>query len=217
MGHDCCMEDRNPLDFRLRGSRGAILGHLRRGDATVAEIAAAVELTRNGVRLHLARLEREGLIERMGKARGVSKSSSIYGLTALGRLVYSRAYGVLLRGLVDELLDRLPAPEAAALFAAVARRLVVGRSDPGADFDTRLLGALELLRELGGDPVVTDAPGGARIAIEHCPLADLSAAHPEICGFGRALVEEAIGAPVESRCTRGDRPRCCFELAPLPH
>ena len=92
-----------------------------------------------------------------------------------------------------------------------------GKSDPGADLDTRLLGALELLRELGGDPVVTDAPGGARIVLEHCPLADLSAAHPEICGFGRALVEEAIGAPVESRCTRGDRPRCCFELAPLRH
>jgi len=212
------MSDSTPPDFRLRGSRGAILGRLRRGDFTVAQLAEDVGLSRNGVRLHLSRLEGEGLIERVGSARGVSKSSRLYGLSALGRLVYSRAYGILLRGLVEELVTGAHGVDAETLFAAVARRLAVGRGAPqGADSDTRLLDALELLRDLGGDPMVEDAPGGPRITLEHCPLADLSAAHPQICAFGRSLVAEMLGAPVESRCTRDERARCRFDVAPLRH
>ena len=211
------MSDATPPDLRLRGNRGAILGRLRRGDFTVAQLAEDVGLTRNGVRLHLARLEREGLIERVGSARGVSKSSRLYGLSALGRLVYSRAYGILLRGLVEELVTSPHGLDAQDLFAAVARRLAAGRATPGADPDTRLLDTLELLRELGGDPAVQDAPAGPRITLEHCPLADLSAAHPEICAFGKSLVAHMLGAPVDGRCTRGDRPRCRFDVAPLRH
>jgi predicted ArsR family transcriptional regulator len=211
------MSDPTRPDFRLRGSRGAILGRLRRGDFTVAQLAADVDLTPNGVRLHLARLEAEGLIERVGSARGVSKSSRLYGLSARGRLVYSRAYGILLRGLVEELVTGPHGVDAEELFAAVARRLATDRANPGADPDTRLLDALELLRDLGGDPVVLDTPAGPRITLEHCPLADLSAAHPEICAFGQSLVAQMVGAPVDGHCTRGDRPRCRFDVASLRH
>ncbi len=209
------MNERDGKDFRLRGARGAILGLLRRGDRTVAELAPAVGLTRNGVRLHLGRMEAEGLVEPVGTQPGVSKSSRLYGLSAAGRLVYSRAYGAFLEGLIAELVEREAgrpgAPRTRELFAAVARRLGPPAGEP-ADREARLAGALAFLRGLGAEPVLEERGDGLELSMPHCPLSDVSARHAEVCEFGRALVAAWTGETVVTRCTRGERPHCRFAL-----
>jgi len=204
-----------PPEPRLRGARGAILARLRRGDATIADLAPAVGLTPNGVRLHVGQLEREGLVERVGARPGVSKSSRLYGLSPAGRRVFSRAYGAFLAGLVAELAEQDARSRGgmARLFQAVARRLGPGAL-PDEDRGLRRARALDVLRGLGGDPVVRGEGETVEVEMAHCPLADVSAIHPEVCEFGRSLVAAWTGESVATHCTRGARPHCRFELGP---
>jgi hypothetical protein len=37
--------------------------------------------------------------------------------------------------------------------------------------------------------------------------------HPEVCRMAETLIAELAGVPVHERCDRGERPRCCFEIA----
>ena len=46
-----------------------------------------------------------------------------------------------------------------------------------------------------------------------CPLAGVTPDHPEVCRMAEALVAELAGVPVHEHCDRGERPRCCFEIA----
>ena len=50
--------------------RGRIIALLRRGASTVEELAAALGVTDNAVRVHLQRLEREGVVSATGTRQG---------------------------------------------------------------------------------------------------------------------------------------------------
>lgn len=202
------------LDSRLDGTRGAIFALLRRRDLTVAAIAQALGLTGNGVRLQLARMEDDGLVEARGLEAGVTKSSRLYGLAPRGRRLASEAPERLLHELLLELERDRSAPRLRALLARIGRRLAragAPRSGRAAD---RTRAIVRTLRGLGGDPVVTRRDGVVSVSQHHCPLADVVAAHPEACAFARALVAGIWGAPVACRCRHGDRPRCRFDLQP---
>src|ERR671928_1702040 len=62
-------------------TRGRIVALLRRTARTVDELAAALDLTDNAVRAHLATLERDGLVEQQGVRRGAGKPAAAYALT----------------------------------------------------------------------------------------------------------------------------------------
>jgi predicted ArsR family transcriptional regulator len=205
---------RTHLHSRPGGTRGAIFALLRRRDLTVAEIARALGLTGNGVRLQLARLERDGIIEARGLEAGVTKSSRLYGLAPRGQRAASEAPERLLRELLDELARDASAPRARVLLVRIGRRLAratAPASGPSAD---RTRAIVRALRGLGGDPVVVRQDGVVCISQHHCPLAGVVSDHPEACAFAHALVAGIWGAPVAGRCRHGDRPRCRFDLQP---
>ncbi len=64
----------------LETTRGQILTLIRRGRQTVEELAAALDLTDNAVRNHLATLERDSLIQQAGVRRtsGAGKPALLY-------------------------------------------------------------------------------------------------------------------------------------------
>ena len=67
------------------------------------------------------------------------------------------------------------------------------------------LGRLTELEERNGSFVI---PGYS------CPLAAIATDHPEVCRMAETLLTELSGVPVYEHCDRGERPRCCFEIAP---
>ena len=204
--------DGNLADSRLRGARGSILTLLRRGDRTVAQIAAAVGLTGNGVRLHLAHLERDGLVEEHGKVPGVSKASRLYGLSPGGRLVFTRAHILLVRGLLDELRRRGGPGRMRRLLESVGRQWARAHPPDGPRFAQRVEAVSRAFRGLGGDPGLTRRGRTLCMVLRDCPLGDLVSRHPEACAFGHGLVSELAAVPVAGLCTHGDRPSCRFEL-----
>src|SRR5215212_4771854 len=92
----------------LASTRGRVVALLRRGRRTVDELAGDLDLTDNAVRAHLAALERDGLIRQTGTRRSGGKPAYAYDLTPDAERLFPKAYGPILCGLLDVLVERLP-------------------------------------------------------------------------------------------------------------
>jgi predicted ArsR family transcriptional regulator len=175
-----------------------------------------LDLTDNGVRAHLAVLERDGIVRQRGSVRrssGGGKPAYVYELTREGEDLFPKAYEPTLRRLLDVLAERLGPEESEALLSSAGRRLVEGKTVPTDGTRARLEAAAGVLNELGGLAELEEQDGTLVIRGYGCPLAAVSPDHPEVCRLAEALVAEVAGVPVHERCDRSERPRCCFEVA----
>ena len=201
----------------FESTRGRIVTLLRRSGRTVEELARAVALTDNGVRGHLAVLERDGIVRRRGSVRrgsGGGKPAYVYELTSEAEDLFPKAYEPALGGLLDVLAERLGLEESGALLRSVGRRLAEGRTVPTDGTRARLEAAAGVLNELGGLAELEEQDGTLVIRGYSCPLSAVTPNHPEVCHMAEALVAEVAGVQVYERCDRSKRPRCCFEVAP---
>jgi predicted ArsR family transcriptional regulator len=184
---------------------------LRQGNDTVENLARALHLTDNSVRAHLAALERDGLVAQSGVRRGVGKPAYTYALTTDAERLFPKAYGALLRLMLDALAARLPSDEVDTLLRDVGHRLAAGQAPPTGDLRARVDGAVEALDELGGLAVVEEHDDGYVIVGRGCPLAAAMEGHPETCLLAESLLADVIGAPVRQVCDPSG-PRCRFEV-----
>ncbi len=199
----------------LESTRGRIVTLIRRASRTVDDLAQELDLTDNGVRAHLAVLERDGLVRQRGSVRrgGGGKPAYVYELTPQAEDLFPKAYEPVLRRLLDVLSEREGEEKSEALLRAVGGRLVEERDVPADDTRARLEVAAEVLNELGGLAELEEHDGGFVIRGYSCPLAGVTPDHPEVCRMAETLIAELAGVPVRERCDRGERPRCCFEIA----
>jgi predicted ArsR family transcriptional regulator len=196
--------------------RGQIVTLLRRSNRTVEDLARALALTDNGIRAHLAVLERDGIVRQRGSVRrssGGGKPAYVYELTQEGEDLFPKAYEPTLRRLLDVLANQLGPEESEALLRLVGRRLAGEHSVRTNDARARLESAVEVFNELGGLAELEERDGVLVIRGYSCPLAGVSPDHPEICRMAETLITELAGVPVYEHCDRGERPRCCFEVA----
>ena len=197
-------------------TRGQIVTLLRRSGRTVEELARSQGLTDNGVRAHLAVLERDGIVRQRGSVRrgsGGGKPAYVYELTPKAEDLFPKAYKPTLRRLLDVLAERLGPEGSEALLRAVGRDLAEGKIAAPDGTRARLEAAVGALNELGGLAELEERDGTLVIQGYSCPLAALTPDHPEVCRMAETLVTEVAGVPVYERCDRGERPRCCFEVA----
>jgi predicted ArsR family transcriptional regulator len=200
----------------FESTRGQVVALLRRSERTVEELARALDLTDNGVRVHLAVLERDGIVRQRGSVRrssGGGKPAYVYELTQKAEDLFPKAYEPTLRRLLDVLSDRLGPEESEALLRSVGRRLAEEHSMRADGTHARLESAVEVLNELGGLAELEERDGAFVIRGYSCPLAGVTPDHPEVCRMAQTLITELAGVPVYERCDRGERPRCCFEVA----
>ena len=200
----------------FESTRGQVVTLLRRSARTVEELARALGLTDNGIRAHLAVLERDGIVRRRGSVRrsgGGGKPAYVYELTEEAEDLFPKAYEPALRGLLDVLSERLGSEESEALLRSVGRRLAEEHSTRADGAHARLEAAVGVLNELGGLAELEERDGAVVIRGYSCPLAGVTPEHPEVCRMAETLITELAGVPVHERCDRGERPRCCFEIA----
>jgi predicted ArsR family transcriptional regulator len=200
----------------FESTRGRVVTLLRRAGFTVDELARELDLTNNGVRAHLAVLERDGIVRQRGSVRrssGGGKPAYVYELTSEGEDLFAKAYEPTLRRLLDVLSDQVGAEESEALLRLVGRRLAEEHSTRADGARERLEAAVEVLNELGGLAELEERDGAVVIRGYSCPLAGVTPDHPEVCRMAEALVGEVAGVSVREHCDRGERPRCCFEIA----
>src|SRR5215472_8013794 len=104
-------------------TRGRIIMLLRRNSQTVDELAEILNLTDNAVRAHLATLERDGFVRQMGERRGSGKPAFVYALTPGAEQLFPKAYGPILRQLLDVMSEEMPVDDVEALMQKTGRRL----------------------------------------------------------------------------------------------
>src|SRR5215210_96093 len=97
---------------------------LRRSGRTVDELAGELGLTDNGVRAHLATLERDGVVRQRGSVRrgsGGGKPAYLYELTPEAEDLFPKAYEPVLRRLLNVLAEQLESDESEALLRSAGR------------------------------------------------------------------------------------------------
>jgi predicted ArsR family transcriptional regulator len=189
---------------------------LRRTGRTVDELAQELKLTDNGVRAHLATLERDGIVQQRGSVRsssGGGKPAYVYELTPEAEDLFPKAYESVLSQLLNVLARQLGSEESEALLRRVAYRLAEEQTLPADGVHARLEEAVRVLNKLGGLAELEERDGNFFIRSYGCPLSAVVLDHPEVCRMVEALITEVAGMPVHEHCDRGERPSCCFEVA----
>src|SRR5690606_9899279 len=198
----------------LASTRGRVVQALRRGEAPVSALAAALGVTDNAVRAHLATLERDGLVREAGRRPGVRKPETPYAPTPEAEERLPEAYHPPPHVPPHPPGEQLPQDQIEVLLREVGRRIAAARREavPESDLRARAEVAVEVLRDLGGLAELEERGQQLVICGLSCPLADAAVHHPEVCLLAEALLSELVGAPVRQRCVHEGRPRCRFEV-----
>ena len=205
-------------DF-FESGRGRIVEVLRRGPATVDEIAAELNVTGSAVRAHLVTLERDGLVRSRGMRPGATRPARVYELTAQLEQLLSRAYIPLLTELVHALEERESPAQFDAMMRDAGRGLArqLATHLPSGSVSTRVNAASDLLnRELGASTQAAKKANNYVILGRGCPLSALTGKHPGVCHAIETLLAELLAMSVQKCCDRSERPKCCFEISARP-
>jgi predicted ArsR family transcriptional regulator len=198
----------------FKSTRGKILELLQTRDCTVNDLAAALRLTDNAVRAHLASLERDRLVAQSGLKPGIRKPHTIYALGPEAEHLFPKAYGRLV-SLLMSIFSRKVKPRNLRAGMRAAGRTVAHEhlhELQGKTREQRIDAALRILKELGGTASFREEDGKHFIYGNGCPIAAATANHPEACLLAESLLTEIIGSPVKEHCIRGPTPFCRFQV-----
>jgi predicted ArsR family transcriptional regulator len=205
-----------PPASSLSPARIAVIDAIRRGHHTVNELARALGVTDNAVRLQLSVLERDGLLRRRGVLHSgrAGQPAAEYELSADGEHALSRAYRPVLASLVESLGRRLDVRALRSLFSDAGRKLAAkGQSDARGSLAARAAAGVALIESLGGSASVELGRHQAILQGVGCPLAAAVRAEPATCYIMESLLAEHAGLKARQRCAHGDKPCCRFELS----
>ncbi|HUF09318.1 MAG TPA: ArsR family transcriptional regulator [Rhodothermales bacterium] len=197
----------------LESTRGQVVQLLRRGEATVNELAESLDLTDNAVRSHLTSLERDGLVSKSGKRPGVRKPEAVYELRAEAEQLFPKSYHVLISRLLDAVADRLSQSQIEEILREAGSSIGSRPSDNDKpdQLKEQVDRILDVVRDLGGLARVSEVSERHIVGFS-CPVGLVATEHPEICKLIEALLTEVAGRPVREQCDRSVKPRCIFEL-----
>ena len=211
------------------GTRGRILTLLRRETRTVDNLAQALELTGNAVRVQLTVLERDGFVQQeLSERRGVGKPAYVYRLTPRAERLFPKAHDRVLGHMLSLLAERMNADEIEELLRAIGRRMAgqaslrLGQQGnklaepptgaPASDVRARLNMAVDILNQLGGLMEIEGNDESFSLCGYSCPLAPLVVEHPNLCRVIQSMVTDLVGSPVHERCERNESLWCWFEV-----
>lgn len=196
------------------GPREQILRTVAGAPATVEQLAAELGVTPNAVRHQLARLERDGLVERQGTLRGARRPSHLYGLTGLGADSLSRAYLPCLLELLSVLAERVPDASLRRLMVETGERLAGAGQPPSGSLRERAAAGRAALEALGASVTQKTLKSGVRLEGASCPLGAAAQRTRATCQAVAALLHRATGLvpTVECETDARPRPKCRFTL-----
>ncbi|HEV2027519.1 MAG TPA: helix-turn-helix domain-containing protein [Candidatus Dormibacteraeota bacterium] len=177
--------------------RQTILAFLKtQGHASLGEIAAHLEVSKQGALRHLEALEAAGLTTVASAApHGRGRPENVYQLTAAAGEHFPDGHreltGELVEFMSDDQLKRFFERRAARLEAEYAPRLA------GLDFEARVRELAKLATEHGHMAEVVELTEGG-LAIRHCncPIQDVAARTGLPCVNEQQMYERLLGAPV---------------------
>jgi predicted ArsR family transcriptional regulator len=178
----------------------------------VNDLAQALQLTDNGVRIHLSALERDGLVEQEGVRRGSGKPAYVYQLTAEAEALFPKAYATVLGEILAYVRDQQGRKGLESFLRSVGNRAGKRAEADAATLRERVDAAVTVLGELGGLADVEENEDAILIRGLSCPLAAIVGQNPEACALAEELVSGVIGTRVVECCDRSGTPHCMFRV-----
>jgi predicted ArsR family transcriptional regulator len=203
----------SPSTQKLK-TRARVVDLLRRGQHTVDELARELRLTDNAVRMHLSVLERDGVVRSGGVRRSgtAGKPAAIYEIAPEAEPGFSSAYAPVLASLVETLAQKFGTDELEGVLRSTGRRLGEMQPRLSGNLEKRVRAASALLNQIGALTTVESENGTTLLRGGACPLSVAVRQRNETCQTVQEMLRVMVGAEVQSRCQRGDRPTCCFLL-----
>ncbi|MGH7503289.1 MAG: helix-turn-helix transcriptional regulator [Longimicrobiales bacterium] len=204
-----------PIERWITRTRGRILALLRAGPRAVTDLAGEVGISDNAVRMHLSGLQRDGLVAEAGALYegGVGKPAQRFRITVSGEEQFPKAYAAVLTEVLRAVVERDGEDGLQKLLREVGRRAAGERSMGGGRVETRIHGAVEVLRSLGAEVTVhAEEEDVWRIDGNGCPLAGVVREEKAACTVVQSLIEAVTGGKVTQCCRHGERPRCGFRI-----
>ena len=192
-----------------------------RGEASLAELAERMQVTKQGALRHVEGLEARGLIERVPDAHpheGPGRPEHRYRLTPAAAELFPHAH----RQLASELVDFMESDQLDRFFKARAERLEREYAVrlAGLDFEARVRELARLASEAGHmTEVVETADGGLALRHCNCPIQDVAAKAGHPCRHEQDMYERLLGAGVERTAWMAGQDsqhdtNCTYELKP---
>jgi predicted ArsR family transcriptional regulator len=194
--------------------RQTILAFLKnRGHATLGEVAAHLEVSKQGALRHLEALEADGLATvASAEPHRRGRPENVYALTPAAGDYFPDGHrelaGDLVEFLSDAQLKTFFERRAARLEAEYAPRLA------GLDFDSRVRELAKLATEHGHMAEVVELPEGG-LAIRHCncPIQDVAARTGLPCQNEQDMYQRLLGAEIKRSTWMADAdPDCTYEV-----
>jgi len=204
----------------VKGVRQHILNILKeRGQATVADLARALNRAPVSVRHHLSILREQGLVCTAGvqrrNARG--RPRHIYVLTEAAGRFFPRNYHELARELLNEVKQSLPPEQVTAFFRRLAMETAAGIStEQQQDFEERLAVVTRFLSEKGYLARWERRDGGGYLLHTfNCPYDGLSEEHRELCEMDLLLISKLLKLTPRRVAHAAAGDYCCTYLIEL--
>lgn len=200
----------------ILGSRQQELLNLllkNKGGLTIDELSAQLEITRNGVRQHIAALEKDGYVAPGTVRPSGGRPEQLYVLSDTGREFFPRHYSWFAQ-LVIESIKQESGAEAlkkrlSTMGTAVAQQML--NQHPGLENQQQKIEQLsELMEQLGYNVRSTTLEKDAStIEADNCIFHHIAMKNPEICAFDLALISTFTGSPVEHECCMAKGENSC--------
>ncbi len=202
------MVDQTPPAYST-AKRGLLLLLKRSPDASLAEVARALGISKVAVLAHVRQLEADGLVARAYRAGKVGRPTVVFRLTDAATPLFPQNYVEMSRCALEFIEDRLGRPAVRELLARRAAEVAErNRARVGSGRLPERVAALAKVRTEGGYMAEVGRRHGATVEmLEHnCPILALAQQYPEACETERAMFASLLGANVEvsHRVVAGD-------------
>ena len=208
------------LTTLLGSCRATIVEYLRRvGEATVAELAAELEISEVATRRHLGVLVEDGLVATRTVPQGRGRPPAHYHLTDAAARLFPHHYDRFASEALDFLADTHGRDGLRSFLRWRLERQVedLREAVTAEDLHERLEQLAQALSDAGFEASVSPGDQGFRLTQEHCAIYDVARDHPEVCAYEAAAFSRALGHDVtlsRRETLAGGSPACVCTIQP---
>jgi predicted ArsR family transcriptional regulator len=188
---------------------------LNHPQATISNLAEAVNINSISVRHHITYLLADGSIIAEEVRHGVGRPRLVYSLSEKGLEHFPTRYLRLTNRLLDQLKNSLPEAQVQSLFSRMAKDMAsdYAQKVKGLSIEQRLEFIKKLLSEEGFSLEWEKQGNTYHIKEITCPYYHVGKAHPEICAIDQTLISTILEIPAEKiQCLLNGDKQCTYKI-----
>lgn len=198
----------------MKSTRDRVLQTLLiKPNATINDLAEAVDINAISVRHHLTSLQADGLVQAQEVRHGVGRPRLTYALTENGAELFPTRYVRLVNQLLSQLKNHLPKKDMEKLLTQVAMEITAGFSEKIRDLpiEEKLDAIQQFLLKEGFLVEWSKEDANYVISEISCPFYHISQAHPEVCLIDLTMLSSLLSSPVARiKCVLSGDNHCAY-------